>query len=221
MPSLAALIPEINDSWIPELGNWAQGTAAEYVRTHLVRVRFMQRKVAALSRRPSTQDGHLDEDEVYAKWARYLCDRGGSQAVAVDQVVKLTHFLDQERKKLQGPENQECSEDVSSGIDKMFAIPVPAIEDIPSRAIVSDTVREVPLGTYVVSIRGKSLFRRLHRVGDCPNTPGVHYLAFECLGTSFPSADKFDVRCRRRFGNPLPDEQGEESATSSGSSSES
>ena len=91
---MAALVPEINDTRIPELGNWAQGTAAEYVRTHLVRVRFMQRKVAVMSRRPTNQEGHLDEEEVYAKWARYMCERGVSQPVAVDQVVKLTDFLD-------------------------------------------------------------------------------------------------------------------------------
>ena len=141
--------------------------------------------------------------------------------MAVDQVVKLAHFLEQDRKKMQHTSSVECAEDLSHAVDKIVALPGPAIEDVTSRAVVSEDVPEIPLGTYVVSVRGRSRFRRLRRVGDCPNKPGVHFLVFGCLGMSFPTADTSDVRCRLCFGSPLPEEHEEASATSSGSSSES
>ena len=83
-------------------------------------------------------------------------------------------------------------------------------------------VVELPLGSYVVSVSARAGFKRLHRMGDCPNKAGVHFLHFEALGDVFPDAKLFDARCSICFGRShsaqVPDV---DSAPSSGSSSDS
>ncbi len=48
---------------------------------------------------------------------------------------------------------------------------------------------------YVVSISGKRLFRRLHRLGGCHRVPGVDYREFELLGVDFPPSTAYDGHC--------------------------
>ena len=46
LPSMAGAMPEIDDGWIRDIGRWALATSHEYVRSHLVRVRYIQRALA-------------------------------------------------------------------------------------------------------------------------------------------------------------------------------
>ena len=89
---------------------------------------------------------------------------------------------------------------------------------------VSDCVVEsVPLGLHVVSISRRTKFKRLHLTGACRLSPGVDYSDFEVLGPEFPHAAAFDARCKHCFRSQpiLVPDVGMDSATSSGTSSES
>ena len=67
--SIAATMPNIDSTWLDELGRWSRGTSATYIRTHLFRVRTIQRKVAIWSR--SRSHAQAVEEEVYAGFGEY------------------------------------------------------------------------------------------------------------------------------------------------------
>lgn len=87
------------------------------------------------------------------------------------------------------------------------------------------TAPQLPLvdaiGQYVVSIQGKSGFRRLHLVGACFRVPGVDYLQYELLGQNLPATSTYHASCRNCWPGGLPSEDREvsEETTSSASSS--
>ena len=95
----------------------------------------MQRRFAALSRRSSALEGHLDEQEVFADWAQLMCQRGVSQGVAVDQVVKQTHFLDRERKKFLVAESFANVDGAITSTAKEFELGRPALGMCPPRRL--------------------------------------------------------------------------------------
>ena len=81
----------------------------------------------------------------------------------------------------------------------------------------------VPLGTYVVSIHPKTAFRRLHFTGSCAYRPGLDAKLFEQLGPDMPDVSLYHARCKSCFrtASDLPRPEGFDTASSSGSSSES
>jgi len=87
------------------------------------------------------------------------------------------------------------------------------------------TAPQLPLenatGQYLVSIQGKSGFRRLHLVGACFRVPGVDYLQYELLGQNLPATSTYHASCRNCWPEGLPSEDREvsEETTSSASSS--
>ena len=89
LPSFAGVIDEINEGWIKDVGRWAPPTSHEYVRTHLQRVRPIQRRVAAAARLPSGAPGAFDEEEVHADLSDYLLREGVGSEEVVEQVLAL------------------------------------------------------------------------------------------------------------------------------------
>ncbi len=69
------------------------------------------------------------------------------------------------------------------------------------------------------SIRARSGFRVLHRVGSCYRRPGLDYLEYESHGGSLPAAHRFDAACKLCFRGMAPVD-GEDSATTGSSSDE-
>ena len=90
-----------------------------------------------------------------------------------------------------------------------------------SRLTAPQLLLESAMGQYVVSIQGKSGFRRLHLVGACFRVPGVDYLQYELLGPNLPSPSAYHASCRNCWPGGLPsgDGAGSEEATPSASSS--
>ncbi len=58
---------------------------------------------------------------------------------------------------------------------------------------------------YVVSLSPKTGFRRLHFAGACHRVPGVHYAAFEWLGTVLPTLDQYDDYCAKCWPQAPPE----------------
>jgi len=80
---------------------------------------------------------------------------------------------------------------------------------------------------YVISIRPRSGFRRLHLLGACPRKPGVDYLRYVQMGTKCPPAEEFNDYCKQCWRESVPvtalaqeDSDGSTSSSSSTSSSE-
>ena len=116
---------------------------------------------------------------------------------AASQLVIMFRFLGLERARLsraladavpEGP-GEEASEEQLQQMRIASDLIVP--RDAPSDDL------DIPLGTYVVSIRPRSDFRRLRRVGDCSMRPGLEDFTFEVLGMVRPDASRYHARCGR------------------------
>ena len=65
--SIAGAIPSVNQSWLKDVGRWAQDTSAGYIRTHLFRVGTIQQQFATLGPSVTTVASRLSEEDVYAE----------------------------------------------------------------------------------------------------------------------------------------------------------
>ena len=57
----------------------------------------------------------------------------------------------------------------------------------------------VPMGTFLVGVQLRSRFRRLRRMGDCSNRPGVDFKPFELRGLDEPAPSKYTAKCKHCF----------------------
>ena len=85
LPSLAACIDTLPDSWLDALGRWATSMSAGYVRTMLHRVGFIQSEVAKRIRTNLLSLSRIGEDDLMAQWATYLVNLGVDQETALAQ----------------------------------------------------------------------------------------------------------------------------------------
>ena len=63
-----------------------------------------------------------------------------------------------------------------------------------------DPVSEVPTGTYVMSLVGRSRKRTLHQVGACYRKPGLDYRDFVVIGENRPELVAGERLCGSCFG---------------------
>ena len=175
--------------WVDELGRSAGSASAQYVRTHLTRVRSIQKWVAEAAR----VKGALDEEEHWADYAEHLLKRGVSPEDATEQIVKLTMVLSHAQRSattcviatVEDTEQRQVGEEAMSDASPMT--PTHIVEDDPPT---------LP-GSFVVSWRGG--FRRLRKVGECHLIPGVDYLKYTAFGASCPTSESYDAPCKLCF----------------------
>ena len=197
LPSFAACLNEVPPEWIEDLGRWSKSMSATYVRTHLARVRSIQRWVAEAAR----HNARIDEEEHWSDFAAvFLMKHGISTEATVEQIVGLTRELSNARSAYRVtasiPELQETVQDDNPAELETQA---PDENDAPAPLTPTHTVPDdtPSLGDFVVSLqRG---FRRLHRMGDCHLVPGTDNKSFMNLGSERPSREHFDTACRLCF----------------------
>ena len=120
------------------------------------------------------------------------------------------------------PRNQEVAARVPEGGVDEALISAAIIAQPEPNLVEHDTEGPpVPLGKYVASIRCKSRFRCLHRVGACHLVPGRDYQQYQDLGDELPAPSAYDAFCKKCFGKEGIVQAGytESSSTSSGTSS--
>ena len=82
-PSIAGAIMSIPSDWLDGLGHWYYAASLGYVRTLLRRVAAIQATVTkALQNRRLTREA-LAEDDLYARWAAYMCEQGVPRDAAI------------------------------------------------------------------------------------------------------------------------------------------
>ena len=184
-----ACLREVPPEWIDELGRWAGSASAQYVRTHLTRVRSIQKWVAEAAR----AKGALDEEEHWAYFAEYLLKRGTSPEAATEQIVKLTRILSRVQTYIVPVVSPRVQDPSASPAQKYLN---EESEGEASPMTPSHTVADNPpisLGAFVVSWRRG--FKRLHKVGECHMVPGVYYFRFESFGSACPTSEHYDAPC--------------------------
>ena len=215
LPSLAACLSEVPPEWIEDFGRWSKGMSATHVRTHLARIRSIQRWVAEAAR----QNARLDEEELWSDFAVFLMRHGLSTDDTVEQIVSLAKVPSSARAAYRaqsvGPAFGDVAPDVPPTLEE--ACGQEPVEE-PAPLTPSHTAPDdcPGMGMFVVSLRRG--FRRLHRVGDCHLEPGVDYKDFRTLGADRPSHEHYDAACRWCFKSDQFEDV-EISSSSAGSSS--
>ena len=179
LPSVGGAIASINQSWLNDVGRWAQETSVGYVRTQLFRVRSIQQQVASLCRSPASDISRLCEEDVYASWLNHLCDQGCGDEHALKQVLVLTAYADGAR--IEHTAVTPLVEDKSLIAEPCEEIVLDdePVSQTPSKLETHDPP-DLPLGTYVVSVSSRTEFRRLHVTGGCPRVPGSTVRCSKC-----------------------------------------
>ena len=90
--SLAACVPDIANDWLDHLGRWSAKASQGYVRTHMRRTASIQQLVATAIRSSRLSLGEFGEDDLYAQWAKFMCDGGVPQNEAVSQASLLASY---------------------------------------------------------------------------------------------------------------------------------
>ena len=128
------------------------------------------------------------EADMLAKWASFLGSKGAARGEAVKQAALVASFSS-----------------AHSAPQPVTPIPPPAdLDDVilEPPTITRCTVAVRPsfaLGDLVSSWQTRTDFKRLHRFGDCPLTPGVDYLSFIVHGPVEPAAVEYTAKCKHCF----------------------
>ena len=211
LPSLAAVLDDVNEGWIKDVGRCAQPTSHEYVRTHLQRVRSIQRRVASAACLPSGSPGAFDEEEVLSDLSDFLLREGVGSEEVVEQVLALTLGLSQARAKMSTA--RPTSVDPHSSTDQQYVTPLNIVAH-GSDDSSSDTEHACSVGTFFITEQKRSGFKRLQCLGNCSTKPHECYSA-KLLGDGCEASD-FDAKCRTCFRQ----EMSPVTTSSSGSSSD-
>ena len=223
MPSWVACLGRFPKDWADMLGRWGNDKSDSYVRTHRRRVFLMQTAVAAEARRGENVGKTFDEEEILESLARHLRGKEVSEDDINSQLTKLRSSRSSQEEGARSPlpvapPSETCGEGELEG---RLEEEVPVLCAETSRLTAPQLPLVNAMGQYVVSIQGKSGFRRLHLVGACFRVPGVDYLQYELLGQNLPATSTYHASCRNCWPGGLPSEDREvsEETTSSASSS--
>ena len=163
VPSLAACLTKVPPEWIEDLGRWSKSMSATYVRTHLSRVRSIQRWVASAARTGE----HIDEEELWSDFAVFLMKHGAGTEEAVEQIVRLAKVLASARAKI--ATTSAAVAVASEGSSEPLVVSATADEDdiIPSplTPVYSAPGDKPAMSDFIVSLRRG--FRRRSGAIDC------------------------------------------------------
>ena len=100
------------------------------------------------------------------------------------------------------------------------------VHDAELEVALKEAAEEVPVPEvapwgFVVSITRNGRHRKLHHIGDCRLTPGVHYRDFEVWGAKLPGERDVDSRCGWCFPAVAEEAPGGELGSDGGSDSSS
>ena len=183
----------------------------------------MQAAVALEARRGKDVGKTFDEEEILEALSRHLRGKEVSEDDIDAQLNRLRLRWSSRDGEARSPlsviATSEGSDEGETEARHEEEVPVFCAET--SRLAAPQLPLENAMGKYVVSIQGKSGFRRLHLVGACFRVPGVDYLRYELLGQDIPATSTYHASCRSCWPGGLPSDDGaiSEETTSSASSS--
>ena len=192
--------PDIVKRW----GRWSPSVDEEYVKTSKILVLEAQGQVADSIKKAGWSKDPVGDEEVLQQLATRLEERGVAEGVVKKQLKRLRFHqrsVQEEmlgaadvsrRGRLTAPEEKSGEED-DEVEEKRWDM-----EEF--EAGVMDPLSEVPNGTYVMSLVGRSRKRTLHQVGACYRKPGLDYRDFVVIGENRPVLAVGEKACGSCFG---------------------
>ena len=187
-------------------GRWKPSTDEEYAKTTLTMVLAAQKEVAEKLRH-SWGGADLVEDEVLLQeLGKWLEERCFTEA-EIDEQLRRLRQTNRGRRWRRSDHQQVLELEDGSPVgeadsplplaDAGSADPLPledAAVDLEANAL------EVSVGTFVLSLVGRTKRRTLHCVGSCYRKPGIHYKEFLIVGDVRPTLEAGERLCTSCFG---------------------
>ena len=179
---------------------------------------------AEVARKMKTEGFKRDlvgEEEVIAEVEQRLVERGVAEELIRKQSKRFRFYRMAYRENMRGaveaagmPDEEVLqTSPAGSEVDPFDFEEMEAAEETP--------LSVVGMGTFVMSIVGRSKRRTLHRVGGCYRIPGVDYRDYVVIGDTRPALIEGEKLCGTCFGsNEKAFSESEEVPSSESSSSE-
>lgn len=195
--------PEARKRW----GRWKPSTDEEYAKTSATLVMGAQNDLAEKLRAGLGHRDIVEDDLVLSSLGAWLEQRHFTEMEIDDQLRALRLHRGPRWKKLDGMGELAIPIAESEGEEEEGDHPptTPVLEvgeemDGLDLQVDRSEVLAVTLGTFVLSVVGRSKKRTLHRVGACYRIPGVHYKDFLVVGNHRPVLESGEKLCTSCFG---------------------
>ncbi len=194
--------PESRRRW----GRWKPSTDEEYAKTTLTMVLAAQKLVAEKLRLSWGRSDLVEDEVLLGELGHWLEERCFTEHEIDEQLRRLRHVRRSRRWRRTDDQRPLELEDGSLGDEPLtpkFSDAADAPDPLPLEDAVVDLeagALEVSVGTFVLSIVGRSKRRTLHRVGSCYRKPGIHYKEFLVVGDDRPLLEAGERLCTSCFG---------------------
>ena len=173
-------------------GRWRPSVDEEYVKTTRVLVSQAQQEVAERLKESGVIKDLLGEDEILGSLKSRLLERGVKEDRAKDQLKRLRFQLEAYRMEQEG-----CLSARARRLQEESPTEI-AAEDVDldeMELTAEEAFTTYPLGTFIMSIVGRSKRRTLHVIGGCYRVPGVDYREFVVIGSDRPQLKEGEKLC--------------------------
>ncbi len=206
LPSVAFALGAPEDE-LEVLGGWSAKPSRSYLDTAASRMMTVQTEVAQRLRSNAGGSDVAGEAKLLNDLANTLTSQGLTSADVEGELAEFRFFPGPV-----GPPRPWHA--VEAGSPAAPAdVPAPPAAKRSRRQESEDKTVPIQERGYVVSLSPKTGFRRLHFAGACHRVPGVHYAAFEWLGSVLPTLDQYDDYCAKCWPLAPPERRTSAAAT--------
>ena len=191
----------IQQEVIKRWGRWRPSVDEEYVKTSQILVMKAQAEVARRMKTEGFKRDLVGEEEVIAQVEQRLVERGVAEELIRKQSKRFRFYRMAYRENMGGaveaagmPDEEVVqTSPAGSEVDPLDFEEMEAAEETP--------LSVVGMGTFVMSIVGRSKRRTLHQVGGCYRIPGVDYRDYVVIGDTRPALIEGEKLCGTCFGS--------------------
>ena len=179
----------IKQEIIKRWGRWNPSVDEEYVKTTKKLVMEAQEQIADQIKLRGLRSDILGEEEVFRGLEERLRERGVKDEKISQQMRRLRFHQKAHRESMVGAVEAGTARRVSQAEGPPTSpgemeVDVLDLEEL--EASMPDEMVEIGLGTFVMSVVGRSKRRTLHRVGSCYRRPGHDYKDYVVIGNQRP-----------------------------------
>ena len=196
-----AAATKIRQDIIKRWGRWRPSVDEEYVKTTKMLVLEAQGQVANTIKRIGWAKDPVGDEEVFQQLAERLEERAVDETLVRKQLRRLRFPQKNQQESMLGAVDVARRGPIEEKKDEEPEEEDPKEWDMEEfEAGIIDPVSEVPTGTYVMSLVGRSRKRTLHQVGACYRKPGLDYRDFVVIGENRPELVAGERLCGSCFG---------------------
>ena len=194
----------IKQEVIKRWGRWQPSVDEEYVKTTKKLVMEAQEQIAEQIKKQGLKNDILGEEEVLRGLEERLRERGVREDRISQQMRRLRFQQKAHRETMVGAveargergKGHAVGSPTSPGDSVIGALDLEEWE-----ASMPDEVVEIGIGTFVMSLVGRSKRRTRHRVGSCYRRPGRDYRDYVVIGNERPELKVGERLCGSCFGS--------------------